>query len=222
MQIKTLCSLIFECSLWQFNFFFKGSTNSLMMQLDLFLIAVPFSFQFSALIQRHYACISDLRISVSFSLFFWLLLYAHRHQTILGVAGHILTPANQLMVMGLKIWSLSNPGFEPVTFRLLASGQTRFSTALPLYHSCSSWKSARRGTLHESVFDGCLDTSSGPQICSIIYLSSPPDLHLHKIWGKLSLLTASPRRPYILCKEKKVLPRRFFFFTTFLVLFLSS
>jgi hypothetical protein len=41
----------------------------------------------------------------------WLaLLYAHRHRSILGAAGHIiLTPANQLMVMGLKIWSLSNP-----------------------------------------------------------------------------------------------------------------
>jgi hypothetical protein len=33
----------------------------------------------------------------------WLLLYAHRHQSILGTAGHIiLTPANQLMVIGLK------------------------------------------------------------------------------------------------------------------------
>jgi hypothetical protein len=32
------------------------------------------------------------------------LLYAHRHRSILGAAGHIiLTPANQLMVMGLKI-----------------------------------------------------------------------------------------------------------------------
>jgi hypothetical protein len=49
---------------------------------------------------------------------FWLLLYAHRHRRILGTAGYnILTPANQLMVMGLRIWSLSNPGFEPVTFR---------------------------------------------------------------------------------------------------------
>jgi hypothetical protein len=35
---------------------------------------------------------------------FWLLLYAHRHQSILGAAGHIiLTPANHLMVMGLNI-----------------------------------------------------------------------------------------------------------------------
>jgi hypothetical protein len=40
----------------------------------------------------------------------WLLRYAHRHRSILGAAGHIiLTPANQLMVMGLKMWSLSNP-----------------------------------------------------------------------------------------------------------------
>jgi hypothetical protein len=51
----------------------------------------------------------------------WLLFYAHRHRSISGAAGHIiLTPANQLMVIGLKIWSLSNPGFEAVTFRSLA------------------------------------------------------------------------------------------------------
>jgi hypothetical protein len=38
----------------------------------------------------------------------WLLLYAHRHWSILGAAGHIiLTPANQLMLMVLKIWLLS-------------------------------------------------------------------------------------------------------------------
>jgi hypothetical protein len=40
----------------------------------------------------------------------WLLLSAHRHRNILGAVGHIPTPANQLMVMWLKIWSLSNPG----------------------------------------------------------------------------------------------------------------
>jgi hypothetical protein len=40
---------------------------------------------------------------------FWLLLYAHRHRSILWAAGHIiLTPVNQL-ITGLKIWSLSNP-----------------------------------------------------------------------------------------------------------------
>jgi hypothetical protein len=50
-----------------------------------------------------------------------LLLYAHRHRSTLEAAGHIiLTPANQLMVMELKIRSLSNPGFEPRTFRSLA------------------------------------------------------------------------------------------------------
>jgi hypothetical protein len=38
---------------------------------------------------------------------FWFLLYAHRHQSILWAAGHIML--NQLMVMGFKIWSLSNP-----------------------------------------------------------------------------------------------------------------
>jgi hypothetical protein len=42
---------------------------------------------------------------------FWLVLYAHRHRSILGAAVHIiLTPANQLMVAGLNILSLSNPG----------------------------------------------------------------------------------------------------------------
>jgi hypothetical protein len=60
---------------------------------------------------------------------FWLLLYAHRHRSILGAAGHIiLTPANQLMVMGLKIWSLFNSGFQPGTFRSLAQRA---------YHLCS-------------------------------------------------------------------------------------
>jgi hypothetical protein len=50
----------------------------------------------------------------------WLL-YAHTHRSILGAAGHIiLTLANQLMVTGLKLWSLSNPGLEPGTFRSLA------------------------------------------------------------------------------------------------------
>jgi hypothetical protein len=46
----------------------------------------------------------------------WLL-YAHTYRSILVAAGHIiLTPANQLMVMGLKTWSLSNAGLEPATF----------------------------------------------------------------------------------------------------------
>jgi hypothetical protein len=37
--------------------------------------------------------------------------FTPRHRSILWAAGHnIVTPANQLMVMGLKIWSLSNPG----------------------------------------------------------------------------------------------------------------
>jgi hypothetical protein len=46
----------------------------------------------------------------------WLL-YAHTHQSLLRAGGHIiLTPANQWH----KIWSLSNPGFEPGTYRSLA------------------------------------------------------------------------------------------------------
>jgi hypothetical protein len=46
-----------------------------------------------------------------------LLLYAHTHQSILGVAGYIILTragANQLF-MGRKIWSLSYSGFEPAT-----------------------------------------------------------------------------------------------------------
>jgi hypothetical protein len=52
----------------------------------------------------------------------WLLLYAHRHQSILGVAGHIiLTPANQLMLMGAQNMVTVQSGFgEPATFRSLA------------------------------------------------------------------------------------------------------
>jgi hypothetical protein len=53
---------------------------------------------------------------------FLVIAYAHcRHRGILEAAGHIiLTPANQLMAKGIIIWSLSNPGFEPATFRSLA------------------------------------------------------------------------------------------------------
>jgi hypothetical protein len=59
----------------------------------------------------------SLLVSVIGLVWFWLLLYAHRHRSISRAAGHlILTPANQLMVTGLKIWSLSNPGFEQGTF----------------------------------------------------------------------------------------------------------
>jgi hypothetical protein len=37
---------------------------------------------------------------------------------ILGAAGHIiLTQANQFLVVGHTLWSLSNPGFEPATFQ---------------------------------------------------------------------------------------------------------
>jgi hypothetical protein len=51
----------------------------------------------------------------------WLLLNAHMHRSILEAADHIiLISANQLMVIGLKIWSLSNPGFEPGVVRSLA------------------------------------------------------------------------------------------------------
>jgi hypothetical protein len=58
----------------------------------------------------------------------WLLLYAHTHRSILGAADHIiLTPANQLMVMGLKIMVTVQSGFEPATFRLLTHELTNCS-----------------------------------------------------------------------------------------------
>jgi hypothetical protein len=69
-----------------------------------------------------------VRFPQNVSLRAWLLLYAHRHRSILGVAGHIiLTPANLLMVMGLKIWSLSNPGSNQ---RLFDHWPTSLPTAL--------------------------------------------------------------------------------------------
>jgi hypothetical protein len=50
----------------------------------------------------------------------WLIGYRFT-PTHTAAAGHIiLTPVNQLIVMGLKIWSLSNLGFVPETFRSLA------------------------------------------------------------------------------------------------------
>jgi hypothetical protein len=60
----------------------------------------------------------------------WSLLYAHRHRSTLGAASHIiLTPANQLMVMGLKIWSLTvQCGYR--TRDLSITDPTRLSTAL--------------------------------------------------------------------------------------------
>jgi hypothetical protein len=50
-----------------------------------------------------------------------ILLYAYSHQSISAAAGHIiLTPVNQLLVRGKKIWSLTNPVFEPATSQSLA------------------------------------------------------------------------------------------------------
>jgi hypothetical protein len=73
---------------------------------------------------------------------FWLLLYAHRHRSALGAAGHIiLTPANQLMVLVLKIWSLSNPGSNHRPFdhwpTSLPSALTGLTTSRSLYASVS-------------------------------------------------------------------------------------
>jgi hypothetical protein len=51
-------------------------------------------------------------------------LYAHTRQTIIGAAGNIiLTPANQLMVMGLKIMVAVQLGFQ--TCDLAITGPTR-------------------------------------------------------------------------------------------------
>jgi hypothetical protein len=47
------------------------------------------------------------------------LLYANRHQSIFGTAGNMLTPANQLLVMGQIIWSMTNQGFKPATSQSL-------------------------------------------------------------------------------------------------------
>jgi hypothetical protein len=52
---------------------------------------------------------------------FWLLLYAHKHRSILGAAGHIiLTPANQLIEMGAQNMVTVQSGLELATFRSLA------------------------------------------------------------------------------------------------------
>jgi hypothetical protein len=71
----------------------------------------------------------------------WFLVSALRPQTpkhILEAAGHIiLTPANQLMVMGLKIWSLSNPGSNQRPFN---HWPTSLPTALTGPTKVSGWR----------------------------------------------------------------------------------
>jgi hypothetical protein len=62
----------------------------------------------------------------------WLVI-ALRPQTPkhIGAAGHIiLTPANQLMVIGLKIWSLSNPGSNQRPFVYWPTSLPLLQTAL--------------------------------------------------------------------------------------------
>jgi hypothetical protein len=74
---------------------------------------VNFHYDNNSIAEVQYYATKRLRPQQSFL----LLLYAQRHRSISGATGHIiLTPANHLMVMGLKIWSLSNPGFEPAIF----------------------------------------------------------------------------------------------------------
>jgi hypothetical protein len=59
-----------------------------------------------------------------------LLLYARKHQNVLGAVGHIyLTQANQLVIMEPVIWSLANPGFKPATFHSLVQR----------VNHCASW-----------------------------------------------------------------------------------
>jgi hypothetical protein len=61
------------------------------------------------------AVLSDFKV---FFFFFFCVVIALRPQTLKHVRGgwSHYTPANQLILMGLKIWSLSNPGFELETF----------------------------------------------------------------------------------------------------------
>jgi hypothetical protein len=69
----------------------------------------PWTWTFNRKRLQVWACIEHMYMLIDWLV--WLFLYAHRHWSVLGAAGHImLTPANQLMVMGLKIWSLSSPG----------------------------------------------------------------------------------------------------------------
>jgi hypothetical protein len=55
---------------------------------------------------------------------FWLLLYAHRHQSILGVAGHIINTDTSDSVdgnaNGAQNMVTVQSGFEPATFRSVA------------------------------------------------------------------------------------------------------
>jgi hypothetical protein len=65
-----------------------------------------------------------------------------------GGAGHItLTPANQWIVIGLKIWSLSNPDFEPGTFLSLA--QRAYHLANRAYNVCKDLS-------NKKIFDMCV------------------------------------------------------------------
>jgi hypothetical protein len=64
---------------------------------------------------------------------------AHRHRSILEAAGHIiLTPANQLMVMGLKMWSLSTPGSNQRPFDHWPTSLPTALTGLP-----STWRQVK-------------------------------------------------------------------------------
>jgi hypothetical protein len=75
---------------------------------------------------------SGLASSLNDWFWFWLLLNALRHRSILGAAGHIiLTPANQWMVMELKIWSLSNPGSNQRPFDHWPNALTKCANRAP-------------------------------------------------------------------------------------------
>jgi hypothetical protein len=63
-----------------------------------------------------------------------------------GWSRYVLTPANQLMVMGLKIWSLSNSIIEPATFRSLAqhANQLRYQGLKKAIVSCWQLKKPKQ------------------------------------------------------------------------------
>jgi hypothetical protein len=80
---------------------------------------------------------------------FWLLLYAHRHRSILGAAGHIiLTPAIQLMVMGLKygrgvnLSKLGKRWFESRSFKRMSVDRSQQPQPPPAVEGLP-WKTNR-------------------------------------------------------------------------------
>jgi hypothetical protein len=64
-----------------------------------------------------------------------------------GAAAHIiLTPANQSLVTGQIIWSLSIPGFELVTVRLLAKRANQLRYNVSGYGECFMGRRLEKGS----------------------------------------------------------------------------